>query len=188
MGIFSKQWNERCNKEWGRLAHQAGLSFRKASFLRWPKMEGEYRGHEVSISYGGFREYGVPFTTIRLNLPKPAEFSLAVYWYKAYSMRSIPLSMKKSLSVKEMRLTRVENPEFDELFKVKESDEAITLRIVDPPLQKKILSLKKPSLFFMLIQKNKISLEAPDAFLGNTKQLKSSVDILVDIAEKAQEI
>jgi hypothetical protein len=80
------------------------------------------------------------------------------------------------------------NPEFNELYKIKTNDEAKALEVIDSVIQSKILRLKKPERFNAVVKKGRVWFDVPRAFLGEMEELKSILDILIDLTKKIENL
>ena len=171
---------KKLKEEWKVLADQLLLNFDPGSFFKNPEVKGMYRGYNVildtyTVSTG---QTSVTYTRLSVDISNPKDVFLRIY-HEGFLSR-----IGKKLGLQDIQ---TKNPDFDDMFMIKGNNELEAITILDLDIQAKILSLREPNRFNAKIKGQKITFEE-SGIIKDIERLKSTLDMLIDIAEKLKRL
>ncbi len=125
------------NHAWGDLASQLGLTLETGgSFLAFPKVTGNYRGHDLVLDTftRGYGKQRRTYTRIVMTINNPANVQLSLYDENVFSRVAQALGSKD---------IQVDDPEIDRRFRIQgQPEEAVKLLFESGMLREQLLDLK----------------------------------------------
>jgi len=138
-------------------------------------MDGVYRNHHVEI-YLKVEDNDGPSRSTVMSVSFNNPRRISIHLTKKGLLEEI---RKRLFQVPE---TIVDDPEFDQKFVIRGSNESVIKTILDPSIRKKIMNIKN---FHITIDGNEAYFEE-SGFIMDTKRLQSVLDITIDILEKIE--
>ena len=154
-------------------AKEMGLDYHRG-VLGKGSMDGDYRDHQVRISYRAGGEDSNPQTYFEVNCQNSAKIDMDI------SEKWVGSKLMEKLGRKNMEIGV---PEFDKHFTTRGHPETYVKFILDDTIQQKIRYLRHFS--YLRLHQNQIKIKV-EGNVTSKRSLKRFLDMMVDIAEKVE--